>query len=99
MISPKDRANAQAQGLLLTALANPNRLKILMLLRTGEMSVNQVAAALYMSNSVASGHLLILHARNLVTRRRDGNRIYYGANSLELGPFLSTILVNATPKS
>lgn len=70
-----------------------------MLLRTGEKSVNEVAAALYMSKSAASEHLLILHARHLVTKRRDGNRIYYRTSSLELDSFLSTILVNVPPRA
>lgn len=83
----------------MSALANPNRLKILMLLRTGEKSVNEVATALYLSNSAASQHLTILHARNLVTKRRAGNRIYYRASSLELDGLLSALITNAAPKS
>lgn len=92
------RAEAEAQGFILSALANPNRLKILMLLRTGEKSVSEIAAALSLSNSAVSGHLTILHARNLVIKRRDGNRIYYQASSLELDASLSTVL-NVAPES
>ena len=59
------------------ALASPVRLELLELLAQRERSVEDVAdeAALGIPN--ASRHLSVLLRAHLVTRRRDGNRIFY----------------------
>jgi DNA-binding transcriptional ArsR family regulator len=61
----------------LTALAEPNRLEIVELLRTGPRSVNEIVDALHMRQPQVSKHLRVLSAAGLVSvRPRAQMRIY-----------------------
>lgn len=62
---------------LLRALANPQRLKILCLLASGELSVGDIQAHLGLAQSALSQHLAKLRAQNLVATRRRSQTIYY----------------------
>jgi ArsR family transcriptional regulator len=44
-------------------------------------NVSQLAAAVGISDSLASQHLKILREAGVVTRRREGKRVYYDVNS------------------
>ncbi|MBT9543845.1 MAG: winged helix-turn-helix transcriptional regulator [Candidatus Sericytochromatia bacterium] len=59
------------------ALANPVRISILDLLRTGEKSVNDLAISIPMEQSAVSQHLAILRAKHLVKNRKEGNSVFY----------------------
>ncbi len=59
------------------ALAHPVRLGIVSFLGNEERCVCEVVKALAVSQPTASKHLAILHARGLITRRRDGARVLY----------------------
>ncbi|GAB3273294.1 metalloregulator ArsR/SmtB family transcription factor [Sinomonas notoginsengisoli] len=61
------------------ALANGKRLELLDLLTQGERSVEALAEAAGLGLSTASAHLQTLRQAGLVTTRRDGTKIYYGA--------------------
>ncbi|MBM3724257.1 MAG: winged helix-turn-helix transcriptional regulator [Acidobacteria bacterium] len=58
-------------------LGDPSRLRVLNLLRAGEMSVNDITRALQAGQSNISRHLQALHAAGMVSRRRDGTTVYY----------------------
>jgi DNA-binding transcriptional ArsR family regulator len=60
------------------ALAEPARLRILRLLLEGERSVNDVTAALGAGQSNTSRHLQALFEAGLLSRRREGNTVFYG---------------------
>jgi DNA-binding transcriptional ArsR family regulator len=62
---------------LLTAVAEPNRRRLLQLLANGEQTVTALAAAFDVSRSAVSQHLGILVDAGLVSRRRDGRFQYY----------------------
>jgi ArsR family transcriptional regulator len=62
---------------LCQTLANPVRLKILALLREGEMSVNEIAHRLGVPQANVSQHLSLLRERSIVSTRRDGATINY----------------------
>ena len=62
---------------LCQTLANPVRLRILALLREGEMSVNEIARRLGVPQANISQHLSVLRERNIVTTRREGVTINY----------------------
>nr|WP_245558682.1 metalloregulator ArsR/SmtB family transcription factor [Kushneria aurantia] len=62
---------------LLKAMANENRLRILCLLRAGEMSVSQLNSRLDLSQSALSQHLAVLRRESLVSTRRSSQVIYY----------------------
>lgn len=59
------------------ALSDIQRLRILMLLRAGELCVCQVIAVLGLAPSTVSKHLSILSGAGLVDSRKDGRWAYY----------------------
>jgi len=59
------------------ALADKTRLRILNLMRNGEVPVNHFATALNVSQPKVSRHLAYLRNAGLVETRRDGKWIYY----------------------
>ncbi len=61
----------------LNALAEPNRLRIIELLREGPLSVGEIADRLPLRQPQASKHLKILSDAHLVEVRVDANRRMY----------------------
>lgn len=59
------------------ALADPNRVRILCVLRHNELCVCQVVELLGLANSTVSKHLSILRAVQLVQSRNDGRWVHY----------------------
>ena len=57
---------------LLAVLAEPNRRRLLELLRTGEMTVTELAAHFSVTRPAISQHLGVLAAAGLVEVRQDG---------------------------
>ncbi|HVA06770.1 MAG TPA: metalloregulator ArsR/SmtB family transcription factor [Acidimicrobiales bacterium] len=65
---------------VLAAMAEPNRQRLLQLLRAGEQSVNELAAHFAVTRSAISQHLGVLADSGLVDVRRDGRFRYYRLN-------------------
>lgn len=63
------------------ALADPKRLLIINELRCGARSVNEISAALGISQSNASQHLAILRDRGIVAAERVGSNTFYAMRS------------------
>lgn len=59
------------------ALAEPNRLRIVELLRDGPLTVGAIAERTQMRQPQASKHLRILSEAGLVEVRAEGNRRFY----------------------
>ncbi len=59
------------------ALSDIQRLRILMMLRTGELCVCQIIAVLGLAPSTVSKHLSLLRAAGLVDSRKDGRWAYF----------------------
>ena len=59
---------------ILSALAEPNRLKIVELLRDGPRSVGEIVERLGLPQPQVSKHLRVLELAGLVSRGRDGQR-------------------------
>lgn len=78
-------------AILLTALANRNRLVILRILLKGEMSVSALAALTGIGNSALSQHLAKLRGARIVIRRRDAQTVYYSCRSDEVRQVLQTL--------
>lgn len=83
-------AHAEEAARLLRSLGNPNRLLVLCLLTSGEMSVGELNEALPLSQSALSQHLAVLREEGLVTTRREGQTIFY---SVPPGPALDVLAV------
>ena len=77
------------------ALADPTRRQILQDLKNGELTAGEIGARFPISGPSISRHLSILKAADLVSERREGNRIFYRLESDRianaLGDFLSTV--------
>ena len=59
------------------ALADVQRVRILMLLEKGELCVCQMIEVLGLAPSTVSKHLSLLHSAELVEMRKDGRWAYY----------------------
>ena len=59
------------------ALADPTRRQILEDLRRRELAAGEIAARFAVSAPSISRHLAILKGADLVSERRDGNRVLY----------------------
>src|SRR6202171_605066 len=64
---------------LLRLLADPTRLRLLLLLDEEELSVAELQQILNMGQSRISSHLAQLKRAGVVTDRRAGKNVYYGA--------------------
>lgn len=58
-------------------LGEPMRIRLLDRLCDGEASVQELADALETTQQNTSKHLAVLHSADIVSRRRDGNRVLY----------------------
>lgn len=73
---------------LFKALGHPTRVKILDMLRQGEICVCEMAPRLELEQSNVSQHLAILRNQGLVTFSKDGLRVIYRLAYPEVGPLL-----------
>jgi DNA-binding transcriptional ArsR family regulator len=77
------------------ALADPTRRQILQELKAGEMAAGEIASRFTISGPSISRHLSILKSADLVSERRDANRILYRLEPEEIanavGDFLSAV--------
>lgn len=62
---------------LFKALSHPTRIRILELLRYGELSVSELQVRLGIEASTVSQQLGILRARQIVAGRKEGTTVYY----------------------
>jgi DNA-binding transcriptional ArsR family regulator len=68
------------------AIAEPQRRRILALLRDGERSVNEVARSLQLAQPIASKHLRVLREVGLVQVRGEGRQRLYRLHAEGLKP-------------
>jgi DNA-binding transcriptional ArsR family regulator len=62
---------------ILKAMGHPVRLRILTMLRDGELCVCQMTALLDLATSTVSAHLSDLKKAGLVNERKDGRWVFY----------------------
>ena len=85
----------KAASRIFRALADPTRRQILQELKVGELAAGEIASRFTISGPSISRHLSILKSADLVSERRDGNRILYRLEPEEIasavGDFLSAV--------
>lgn len=69
---------------ILKALAQPTRLKIIDFLRDGERCVCEIFPAIKEEQSNTSRHLNMMLSAGVLSRRKDGLKIYYTIKHPEL---------------
>ena len=72
--------NEKAYSKYFKAFSDPTRLRILKLLASKEMSVNEIVKKIGLSQPTVSRHLSILREAEVVNDRRDGQQIFYSLN-------------------
>lgn len=63
------------------ALADPERRKILELLKTDAMSAGEIASNFSITQATVSYHLKVLKEADLIFEKKDKNYIYYQLNA------------------
>lgn len=74
------------------ALSDPQRVRILMMLRPGELCVCQIVEVLALAPSTVSKHLSILSGAGLVDSRKEGRWAYYRLAEGTDGAFARPVL-------
>ena len=69
------------------ALADENRVRVLMILKDRELCVCQIIEVLGLAPSTVSKHMSILRQARLVEGRKEGRWIYYRRSDAASGPF------------
>lgn len=72
---PEDLAELIARRF--RAIGEPLRVRLLDLLRDGELSVNELAEQLGAGQQNVSKHLAVLADAGMLARRKQGNHVYY----------------------
>jgi DNA-binding transcriptional ArsR family regulator len=67
----------ESASLALNAMGHPMRLKILCLLSSGELPVQELNDALGTTHSNISQHLKVLREQGIVTSRREAQKVMY----------------------
>ena len=75
--SPFPRYVYQRNAHIYKILANPKRLEILNVLKSGEVSVQDITRILGTSKANVSQHLALLRYARVVTVRKSGLSVYY----------------------
>ena len=70
-------ATLKSAARIAKALADPQRMRILQMLRPGERCVCQIVEVLALAPSTVSKHLALLDAAGLVASRKTGRWIHY----------------------
>jgi DNA-binding transcriptional ArsR family regulator len=71
------------------ALADPNRVRVLLALRRGELCVCQISELFRLAPSTMSKHLSILHQAGLIESRKVERWVYYRLPGPEGSPLAS----------
>jgi ArsR family transcriptional regulator len=79
---PTNRHDFQAE--ILKAVAQATRLSILELLRDGERCVCEIFPAISQEQSNVSRHLNMMQKAGILTRRKDGLKIFYAIKHPEV---------------
>tara|TARA_R110002126_G_scaffold273866_1_gene418536 strand:+ start:60072 stop:60455 length:384 start_codon:yes stop_codon:yes gene_type:complete len=79
---------AEKMAEFLSAMAHPNRIRIIEDLHAGEQDVNSLRDILGTSHSTVSQHLSVLKAKKIVKHRKEGNRVFYRLSQPELAGWL-----------
>lgn len=78
-------------------LAHPLRVQIIEELRTRELTVNELQAALHVAHASVSQHLSIMRNNRIVIERRQGRHVYYHLRNPELAECVTQCLSFVSP--
>ncbi|MFA5948091.1 MAG: metalloregulator ArsR/SmtB family transcription factor [Candidatus Gracilibacteria bacterium] len=85
----KDKKILEELAEMLKAMAEPNRLKILCLLSSGEKCVCKINEALCLKQNLTSHHLKVLKDYKLIDCEKDGQWKIYSLNKKNIKKYAS----------
>lgn len=91
--SPRIRHQLQDTAAVFSALGDPNRLRIVLALRQGELCVCQIVALLELANSTVSRHLQIIRETGIIESYKQGRWVYYRMATSDEGAILARALL------
>jgi len=83
-------SNVEDASRSLKAISHPLRLKILCVLDTGELSVQEILKTVGTTQSNVSQHLCLLKDKGIVSSRKDANRVFYSLDNETVKKILGT---------
>jgi ArsR family transcriptional regulator len=92
---PLPSASLERAAQLFRAMGDAPRLRVLDLLKGGELCVTEIVGAVGEKFSTVSQRLRILRNEGLVVRRRDGNHLYYALADRHVADLIFTALEHA----
>ena len=87
-IMPDRKVVAKELAELFKIVANPDRIRIIEELRSGEKDVNTLVEALDLPGPRVSQHLSLMRAHRIVEERRDGRRHCYHLTQPEMATWI-----------
>jgi ArsR family transcriptional regulator len=88
-------ASLERAAQLFRAMGDAPRLRILDILKNGDLCVTEIVAAVGEKFSTVSQRLRILRQEGLIARRRDGNHIYYALSDRHVADLILNALAHA----
>jgi ArsR family transcriptional regulator len=85
-------------ALILRAMGDPARLRILDLLKQRERCVTEIVAAVGEKFTTVSQRLKLLRGERLIVRRRDGNHIFYALADRHVVDLILNALAHANER-
>jgi len=85
-LPPNKQNSLNDSAQLFKALGDPTRLRMLSVLRHGELCVCDIMTVLTLPQSTASRHLAYLRNAGWLTSRRQNKWMYYKLNALSVSP-------------
>ena len=76
--------NIEQAAVAMQAMSHPMRIKILCLLSSGELIVQEIVDALGTTQSNISQHLGILKTCGMINGRKDGTKMYYAISDAQI---------------
>jgi ArsR family transcriptional regulator, lead/cadmium/zinc/bismuth-responsive transcriptional repressor len=92
---PIPPASLERAAQLFRAMGDGPRLRVLDLLKQGELCVTEIVSAVHEKFSTVSQRLRILRGEGLIVRRRAGNHIYYALADRHVADLIVNALAHA----
>jgi DNA-binding transcriptional ArsR family regulator len=92
---PVPPASLDRAARLFRAMGDAPRLRILEMLKQGELCVTEIVAAANEKFSTVSQRLRILRTEGLLVRRRDGNHLFYALADRHVADLIQNALAHA----
>jgi len=83
--------HADKAARILSSVAHPLRLLIICLLLERERIVGEILERLGTTKGNISQHLRLLENKGLISKRRDGNRVFYSIKDPKIGQLLTCL--------